>query len=190
MDLEGQLRRKFHIDVEVRNDMDFIAYGAYHTIYNGSANMAAVFFPSESEGTVGCGFVVNGKVLRGYTKFSGEVSLYSGGIWHFQKAAGEVLGDRDIFPVYAAQIVLIIIATLDPEEIVLTGNGFTRMKYRQSLSSAVRSYPAVISLRSLLPATMRIITLKDWSGHPSTESLFRFPSRFNYRIFRIKAMQF
>ncbi len=44
VDLEGQLRRKFHIDVEVRNDMDFIAYGAYHTIYNGSANMAAVFF--------------------------------------------------------------------------------------------------------------------------------------------------
>ncbi|MCH1981920.1 ROK family protein [Ruminococcus sp. OA3] len=123
VDLEGQLRRKFHIDVEVRNDMDFIAYGAYHTIYNGSANMAAVFFPSESEGTVGCGFVVNGKVLRGYTKFSGEVSYILEGFGISRKQQAKYWGDRDIFLVYAAQIVLIIIATLDPEEIVLIGNG-------------------------------------------------------------------
>jgi hypothetical protein len=125
VDLEGQLQDAFHIDVEVRNDMDFIVYGAYHSVFRGTGNLAAVYFPNASNGVVGSGAVINGLVLRGFTKFAGELSYIADAFGISRQQQITIRSQRDIYIPFIAKILLILIGTIDPEEIVIVDGDLT-----------------------------------------------------------------
>ena len=67
------LEEELHVTVQVKNDMDYMAYGAYHTRSDNRGNLAALYFPRDGKGIVGCGFVIDGKVLKGFSNFAGEL---------------------------------------------------------------------------------------------------------------------
>lgn len=122
VDMAGGLQRKFKIEVEIRNDMDFISTGVYHTVEHNGGNLAAMYFPTAGNGCVGCGFVIDGKVLRGHTKFAGEISYVAEGFGIPRQKQNELLADPTAFCDFAAKTVLIVIGTIDPETIMLMGN--------------------------------------------------------------------
>jgi len=126
IDIEGRLKQQFGIDVEVRNDMDFIASGVYHSINNISGNLATVYFPSKSDGCVGCGFVIDGKVLRGSSKFAGEISYAAEAFGVSRKEQQKLTENRQSFIEFVSKAVLIVIATIDPEVIMIIGDNITQ----------------------------------------------------------------
>lgn len=123
IDAAGQLRKKYNVAVIVENDMNFIIYQLYHRLSDRTADLGAVFFPNSGSGYVGCGFMINGRILKGTSMFSGELSYIAKayGISHEQQAA--LLQDRAAFRKFAGQIVVTIICTINPACIVLMGNG-------------------------------------------------------------------
>lgn len=151
--LAEQLQNRFGIQVDVRNDMDYIAYGAYHNIYQGQADMAAMYFPMNSDATVGCGFIINGRVLEGFTKFSGELSYILEGFGISRKEQFNLWTDREKLIQSVARQVLIVISTVDPEEIILMGLDFTEEELEQ-----VRTFCRNIVSESHLP---KIIAIQD-----------------------------
>lgn len=122
VDVEGQLQAKFGIEVEVRNDMDFISNGVYHTVPHDGGNLVTMYFPPKGKGCVGCGLVINGKVLRGHSKFAGELSYILEGFGIPGQQQIEMLSDRTAFCEMVGKMVLIIIGTIDPETIMVMGN--------------------------------------------------------------------
>lgn len=122
VDLEGQLKERFKFEVEMRNDMDFLSTGVYHTVSHGGGNLATIYFPVTDTGYVGCGFVIDGKVLRGHSKFAGEISYVAKGYGIPRQQQMEMLSDRTSFRELVAKMVVTVIATIDPETVMVMGN--------------------------------------------------------------------
>lgn len=120
VDIEGQVRARFGITPDLRNDMDYIAIGVYNSITHDGGNLAAVYFPEN--GYVGCGFVIDGKVLRGYSGFAGELSYIAEGFGVSKAAQQQAMLDRAGLREFAAKIVLVTCGTIDPEVVVLMGH--------------------------------------------------------------------
>lgn len=125
INIETRLEERFQMEVEIRNDMDFISYGVYNSLSRKNDNMAIMYFPVGSDSYVGCGFVIDGKVLRGFTKFAGELSYIAEGFGISRQEQLAALQDRERFCSLAAKMVLVVISTIDPEELVLMGNEIT-----------------------------------------------------------------
>lgn len=119
--LESNLQKKFGIDVEVRNDMDYMAYGIYHTTYSGDSNLAVVYFPTDNLGAVGSGYMINGRVLRGYSRYSGMLPSVLEGFGISREEQIKIINSEEDFVSYIQKLVIIISAMIDPEEIHLLG---------------------------------------------------------------------
>lgn len=120
VDVERRIYEKVGITPELRNDMDFIANGVYHAISHNGGNLATLLFPQT--GFVGCGFVIDGKPLRGSSEFAGELSYIAEGFGVTKKSQQAMLKDRSAFRQFVAKMVLIACCTIDPEVIMLMGN--------------------------------------------------------------------
>lgn len=118
--VERRVRDRVGIRLEMRNDMDFIANGVYHSISPNGGNLGTLLFPKS--GFVGCGFVVDGKSLRGYSEFAGELSYIAEGFGISKEAQQDAMLDREAFREFAAKMVLVACCTIDPEVIMLMGN--------------------------------------------------------------------
>lgn len=69
------LEEKYSIPVMIENDMNMTVYGFYHVQnFEEEKTFAVVTFPKNH--FPGAGFIVNGQILSGNTKFAGEVSFY------------------------------------------------------------------------------------------------------------------
>lgn len=119
--LGDKLKAKFHIDVEVHNDMDFMTYGVYHTLYEGDSNLAVVYFPKDNTGTVGGGFFVNGHIMRGFSQNSGTLSSILECFGLSREEQNRIINDDNEIVSYIQKIAVIISAIIDPEEIYLLG---------------------------------------------------------------------
>ena len=123
--LEENLKERFQMDVEVRNDMEYISCGLCFSTYQGNKNLAVAYFPDGEEAYVGCGFVINGKILKGATRFSGQMQYVPEAFGISTEEQKTRMYKKDSFVAYVSQIVTTIIATIDPEEIILMGNELT-----------------------------------------------------------------
>lgn len=110
----------------VHNDMSFLAYSAYYTVFNAKDDLAVAFFPGEYQGYVGCGFVINGKVLFGHSRFAGEVAYIFKEFGISMAEQIEMEKDMDAFLKYAARVVLIIVSTLNPGAILILGKKLSK----------------------------------------------------------------
>lgn len=125
VNVEGRLNERFGLEVNVRNDMDFVSNGVYHTVPNSGGTLATMYFPKTDTGCVGCGFVIGGKVLRGFSKFAGEISYAAEGFGLSRQEQIRIILDREnrsAFRELAAKMVLLVVGTIDPEIIMLMGN--------------------------------------------------------------------
>ncbi len=121
VDIKGNIKRRFGIEAEVRNDMDFISYG----IYSGASvegDLATIFFPTDENGCVGAGFIIGGKVINGSSQYSGELSYIAEAFGISRKHQEEMRRDRGEFCDLVFKMVMIVIGTVDPEKIVIMGN--------------------------------------------------------------------
>lgn len=146
IDVEKSLKDEFGIDVEVRNDMDFISYGVYHTFPHENGNLAAIYFPESNEACIGSGFVIDGKVLRGHSKFAGEISYIAEGFGISRSEQTILMEDPAALTKLASQMTLIAIGTVDPEVVVLLGADL-----EDSILDTVREYCEKIVTNKHIP---------------------------------------
>jgi hypothetical protein len=144
VDVEGLVEKRFGLTPELRNDMDFIANGVYHSISHNGGNLATIFFPEDAY--VGCGLVLDGKVLRGHSKFAGELAYVAEGFGISRRVQREAMGERQAFRELAARMVLVVCGTVDPEVVMLMGN-----QIGDDDLEAIRSYCAPIISTQHIP---------------------------------------
>lgn len=123
--MEERLKEKTGMDVVVKNDMEYFAESLYYSSYSGKKNIAVAYFPEGNDAYVGCGFVVNGKIVKGASRFSGELSYVPQAFGISFEEQKRLMENRDTFVDYVSKIVLTIISTIDPEEIFLMGHDLT-----------------------------------------------------------------
>lgn len=114
LDIGSMISKKFGVNIVIENDMNFITYGTYKKLHKDD-NIAAIYFSKDN--CTGCGFVVNGQVIKGNTMFSGEIS-YIAKSFGIEK---EDYYDVKKFPKLASQMVISAITTINPGTIFLMG---------------------------------------------------------------------
>lgn len=155
VDIVGQVRERFGIVPEIRNDMDFVANGVYHSITHHGGNLAAIYFPENAY--VGCGFVIDGKALRGYSKFAGELSYIAEGFGISRADQQQAMVDRTAFRDFAAKMVLVACGTIDPEVVMLMGN-----RVDDADLAAISEFCAGIVSRQHLPSLLADNNVSDY----------------------------
>ncbi|MFU2318991.1 ROK family protein [Rahnella sp. PCH160] len=109
VNVEQQLRARFGIYVQVDNDMNYTAYGFYRSSCAGeTAPVAYIFKPDVP--CLGCGMVINGRVLQGASQFAGEVSNLPFKDLDKQPVAEEM-----------ANVIVSLTAIINPATIALSG---------------------------------------------------------------------
>lgn len=122
-DLVGQsigsfFEEKYELPVIVENDMNMTVYGFYHLQnFAEEKTFAVVTFPRNH--FPGAGFIVNGRILSGNTKFGGEVSFLPFGMT--REAQLRQLNTDDGFVRLAVHTLTSIIAIINPVTIAITG---------------------------------------------------------------------
>ncbi|WP_150267278.1 ROK family protein [Paenibacillus tepidiphilus] len=134
VDLGGRLEDKYGLKVTVENDMNLTIYGFYRMQnYDEEKTLAIVTFPRNH--FPGAGFIVDGRILAGNTRFGGEVSYLPFGITRAEQL--QLMHTTGGFLELAVKTVISIIAIINPLSIVLTGDLF-RESMREALEAGCR----------------------------------------------------
>ncbi|NMP07874.1 ROK family protein [Paenibacillus polymyxa] len=113
-----RLQDKYGLEVTIENDMHLTVYGFYNMQnYDEDKTFAIVTFPKDN--FPGAGFIVDGHLLKGNTKFAGEVSFLPFGITREEQL--KQLNSTQEFVPLAIKTITSIIAIIDPVSIALTG---------------------------------------------------------------------
>ncbi|WP_248630978.1 ROK family protein [Paenibacillus riograndensis] len=117
--LEASIRDKHGVEVIMDNDMNLTVYGFYQKQgYDEEKSVAVVTF---IEGCFpGAGMMVDGHILRGSTRFAGEIAFLPFGMSHEEQF--RQLHERTTFYSLAGRAVSSLIAIMNPETIALTGS--------------------------------------------------------------------
>ncbi|WP_028530567.1 ROK family protein [Paenibacillus sp. HW567] len=112
------LEEKYEMPVTVENDMNMTVYGFYHLQhFEEEKTFAVVTFPENQ--FPGAGFIVDGRILSGNTKFGGEVSFLPFGMTREEQL--RQLHTAEGFVRLAVQVLTSIIAVINPVTIAITG---------------------------------------------------------------------
>ncbi len=121
----SKLQEKFNIPVVADNDANFMAYSIYDSASAEGGSMATIYLPSYGSGTVGCGIVLNGRVLKGDTKFAGELS-YIAEIFGIPRAEQRRLytNKATVVP-FVTKMAMTLICTVAPSSIYIMNKDIT-----------------------------------------------------------------
>jgi len=112
------LEDKYEMSVTIENDMNMTVYGFYHLQnFEEEKTFAVVTFPRNH--FPGAGFIVDGRIISGNTKFGGEVSFLPFGLSREEQL--RQLHAEDGFVRLAAHTLASIIAIINPVTIAITG---------------------------------------------------------------------
>ncbi|MFE7083374.1 ROK family protein [Priestia megaterium] len=118
INLGEKLKEKYKIEVTIGNDMNLTVYGIYkRQQYTKETSMAVVTFIEDS--FPGAGIIINGHILKGSTKFAGEVSFLPFNLTRDDQL--KHLINKEQFIPLAAKTLISIIAIINPQIIALTG---------------------------------------------------------------------
>ena len=133
--LATRLKAKYNLEITVENDMNLIVYGFYKKQnYDEVKTIAVVIFPRDN--CSGAGIMVDGHIIRGNTNFAGEVSYLP-----FDISRGEQikqLNNVDNVSPLMVKTIVSIIAVINPETIVVTGN-LIRLDMLEKFSNGCRA---------------------------------------------------
>lgn len=117
--LAARLKEKYNVKVTVENDVNLIAYGFYQKQkYDEDKTIAVVIFPRDN--CSGAGIMVDGHIVRGHTNFAGEVSYLPFDISRDEQI--QQLNLAETVSSLMVKTIVSIIAVINPETIVITGN--------------------------------------------------------------------
>ncbi|WP_084011639.1 ROK family protein [Paenibacillus kribbensis] len=109
---------KYEVSVTIENDMNMTVYGFYHLQnFEEEKTFAVVTFPKNH--FPGAGFIVDGHILSGNTKFGGEVSFLPFGMTREEQL--RQLHTDEGFVRLAVNTLTSIIAIINPVTIAITG---------------------------------------------------------------------
>ncbi len=116
-----KLKEQYQLEFTIENDMNTIVYGFYKKQnYDGDKTIAFLYFPKNN--LPGGGIMVDGHILKGNTKFAGEVSFLPLDL--SQEAQLIQLHNEHTFIPLVVKTIVSIIAIINPETIALTGELF------------------------------------------------------------------
>lgn len=109
---------KYDMSVTIENDMNMTVYGFYHLQnFEEEKTFAVVTFPKNH--FPGAGFIVDGRILSGNTKFGGEVSFLPFGMTREEQL--RQLHTDEGFIRLAVHTLTSVIAIINPVTIAITG---------------------------------------------------------------------
>ena len=135
VNIRQNIRDKFGLETNVRNDMEFISYGINNNMELESGNLATLFFTREEGTYVGAGLVIDGKVLHGASHYAGQLSCIAEAFGISKKKQNNMIHDREQFCDLVFKMVMIVIGTMNPEKIVLMGNDIEKADIFKVLDS-------------------------------------------------------
>ncbi|MNO24257.1 N-acetyl-D-glucosamine kinase [compost metagenome] len=113
-----KLRDKYGLEIITENDMHLTVYGFYNLQnFDEDKTFAIVNFPKDN--FPGSGFIIDGHILKGNTKFAGEVSFLPLDLTRDEQM--KQLNSAGGFVPLAVKMITSIIATINPVSIALTG---------------------------------------------------------------------
>ncbi|CUH96792.1 hypothetical protein P22_2903 [Propionispora sp. 2/2-37] len=119
LSLAGWLKAKYSLPVTVENDMNLITYGFYKKQnYDEDKTVTVITFPRNV--CSGAGIIIDGRIFRGNTNFAGEVSYLP--FKCSRKEQVKLTNSSDLFFPLMIKTMVSIIAIINPETIVITGN--------------------------------------------------------------------
>ena len=113
--LAERISKRFGLEAVVENDVNMIAYGYYHQ-HHGEMDSVAVVMVPRGNGP-GTGMVIDGRILSGHTGFAGEVHYLP----HNYNPLFQSSRDKGAFVTALARLLATIVALVNPQRIVLTG---------------------------------------------------------------------
>lgn len=123
VDFAVRIKQKHEVEVIVENDMNFITYRLFHECPEHDGNFAAIYFPQEKDSYVGCGLIVDGRLLKGSSMLAGELFQVARAFGVGYEQQREILQNREAFRRFVAQMILIVACTVNPAHLTLMGNG-------------------------------------------------------------------
>ncbi len=136
--LQEYLTEKFNRIVTIENDVNSAALGYYHKGKNTSSeSLVYIYYPQN--GIAGAGVIVNGRVIKGFSNFAGEISFMPLGVDREQQ--GFIQNDPEQFAQLAARTVLATNALLNPEKVVFTGQWFNEDLIKKIRGSVSEKFP-------------------------------------------------
>ncbi|WP_194758245.1 ROK family protein [Priestia megaterium] len=116
--LGEKLKEKYKIAVTIENDMNLTVYGLYKSQqYKKESSVVVMTFIEDSY--PGAGIITDGHILKGNTKFAGEVSFLPFGLSREDQLT--YLFKKEQFIKIATKTVVSMIAIINPQLIALTG---------------------------------------------------------------------
>ncbi|PWW02939.1 ROK family protein [Paenibacillus cellulosilyticus] len=113
------LENKYELSITIENDMNMTVYGFYHMFnFEEDKTFAVVTFPRNH--FPGAGFIVDGRILSGNTKFGGEVSFLPFGVSREEQL--RLLHTEEGFVQLASHTLTSVIAIINPVTIAITGD--------------------------------------------------------------------
>lgn len=154
-DVESYFEEKYKVPVVLENDLNAIAVGYAFNRRNdkglhdySNLNMAYIHFTNNG---TGAGVISNGKLVRGFSNFAGELSFirFSEG-----KTLDNVLNSNPSDEIYSeaiAQVITAVSCIINPEYIVIGGENF-RFKTIDSITEYVSLHLPETVRPEILPA--------------------------------------
>lgn len=117
--LGAVLEARYELPVIIENDMNMTVYGFYRLQnFNEDKTFAVVTFPENH--FPGAGFIVDGRILSGNTKFGGELSFLPFGVTREEQL--RLLHTEEGFIRLAAHALISVTAIINPVTIAITGD--------------------------------------------------------------------
>lgn len=136
--LAANIKAKYNLEVIIDNDMNFTVYGFYKKQnYDTDKSNAILFFPKDN--FPGSGMIVDGHILRGNTNFAGEISFLP-----FDLSREELLSqinNKEKFIPLVVKSIISIIAVINPEVVVLTGDLFEEQQLKLIYNRCLKIIP-------------------------------------------------
>lgn len=119
VDLAGEIDAEFDVAVSMDNDMNMAAYG-YFQEHLGQGSVVYLAVPRKH--CVGAGIVVEGMIVRGHTRFAGELSFAPFAETRDMQFAGM---SPEAALEYTAKVAATVIATVNPSIMVIASELMT-----------------------------------------------------------------
>lgn len=127
-DLGEMIRKKYQVYVNVGNDMNYIAYGAYDR-QDGKEDLTVIYFPQNHY--AGCGSIVNGELLYGSGQMAGELSY----LYRAEGIPRPESGGSGEPAEFLAKLLMYLTALLNPARILLISHDPDRIPWKEAAAA-------------------------------------------------------
>ena len=129
--IKRELELRFHKKVIIENDVNVAAVG-YYSCHKSTNHVGFLYQPQDD--LAGMAFIVNGQLMKGMHGLVGEVPFLP---WLTQEQQYEYLKTKEGIYQLLSQLIVMIMITNDPEEIVIECQGINE---QEKLIEEIRKY--------------------------------------------------